>query len=122
MTIARLHRAGVMAVSGLILWCLAWEWFIAPLRPGGSWLMLKVIPLVAVLIVLVRAEARRRYYYQLSTLVIWFYFTEGVVRAWSDLLPLSRLMALGEVALSLLIFAVAAWYARRTATRPSQHH
>ena len=31
---------------GLFVLCIAWEWFIAPLRPGGSWMVLKGLPLL----------------------------------------------------------------------------
>ena len=30
----------------LIALCIAWETVLAPLRPGGSWLVLKVLPLL----------------------------------------------------------------------------
>ena len=38
--------AACAAWIGLILLGLAWELYLAPLRPGGSWLVLKVVPLL----------------------------------------------------------------------------
>lgn len=107
------HRAGVTLLLGLAAWCIAWEWFVAPIRPGGSWLVLKVIPLLLPLWTISTNAARRRYAYQWSTLVIWLYFAEGVVRAWSDISTISQLMALGEVLLSVGVFVAAVMFIRR---------
>ena len=52
------------------------------------------------------------YTLQWSSMVILLYFTEGVVRAWSDTAPLSRLMALGEIVLVCVYFACALLYLR----------
>jgi uncharacterized membrane protein len=46
-------------------------------------------------------------------MLILAYFTEGVMRAWSEA-GLSRSLALAEIALSLLFFAAAVSYARLT--------
>jgi uncharacterized membrane protein len=45
-------------------------------------------------------------------MVILIYFAEGAVRAWSDTSELSRMMALGEVALVCVYFACALLYLR----------
>jgi len=39
------RRLAVASLLALIALCLAWELWLAPLRPGGSWLALKVLPL-----------------------------------------------------------------------------
>ncbi len=39
------HTAAVASLAGLIAVSLAWELWLAPLRPGGSWLALKALPL-----------------------------------------------------------------------------
>jgi uncharacterized membrane protein len=101
------------SLISLIFLCLAWELWLAPLRPGGSWLVLKVLPL---LLPLRGILAGRRYTYQWSTLFIWIYFIEGVVRAWGDA-GVARQWAFAEVALSLMYFASAASYARLTGTK-----
>jgi uncharacterized membrane protein len=98
----------VSSLIGLIFLGLAWELWLAPLKPGGSWLVLKVLPLLAPLFGVLRGK---RYTFQWSTLLIWLYFTEGVVRAYSDSGAAARL-ALLEVVLSLAYFASAVAFLR----------
>lgn len=98
----------VGSVVGLILLGLAWELWLAPLRPGGSWLVLKVLPLFVPLPGLVR---RRLYTYRWVSLVVWLYFIEAVVRAWSDR-GLSAQLALVELALCLTLFAACVLHVR----------
>jgi len=102
-----------VSLIALIALCLAWEAWLAPLRPGGSALIVKVLPLLVPLFGVLRG---RRYTYQWSSMLIWFYFTEGAVRAWSDK-GLSAQLAWGEVALALVFFASASLYARLSHTR-----
>ena len=45
----------------------------------------------------------RMYTYRWLSLMVWLYFTEGVVRAWSDRAP-GNWLALLEVLLCLLLF------------------
>lgn len=103
----------VGSLLGLIALGLAWELWLAPLRPGGSWLALKVLPLCAPLAGLLR---HRMYTYRWVSLMVWFYFTEGVVRAWSDR-GLSAQLALLEIALCLSLFAACVLHVR-TRLRP----
>ena len=98
------------ALVALILVCLAWELWLAPLRPGGSYLALKAAPLALPLYGILFG---RRYTYQWSSMFVLGYFTEGVVRAWSER-GLSQSLALAEVALSTVFFAVVVAYARLT--------
>jgi uncharacterized membrane protein len=94
----------------LILLAAAWEAFLAPMRPGGSWLVLKVLPLLAALPGVLRG---RRYTVQWSTLVIWFYAAEGATRAYTDT-GLGSALALAELALALAYFwAAVAWLRRK---------
>ena len=99
----------VGSLVGLILLGLAWEMWLAPLRPGGSWLALKVLPLVVPLAGLMK---NRMYTYRWVSLMVWIYFTEGVVRAWSDSSGVGRILAGVEVALCLALFAACAWHVR----------
>jgi uncharacterized membrane protein len=112
-----LIRAAYLGASAslilLVLACLAWELWLAPLRPGGSWLVLKALPL---LLPLRGILAGRRYTYQWATLFIWPYFTEGVVRAWGDAGAARQFAAL-EIVLSLAFFVSAAAYARLAGKR-----
>lgn len=85
----------------LLLLCVLWEWLLAPLRPGGSWMILKALPL---LIPLRGVIKRDNYTMQWSSMLIWLYFTEGIVRANSDRLALSAVLAWAEAGLSLTFF------------------
>ncbi len=102
--------AALAALGGLILLCLAWELWLAPLRPGGSLLALKALPLALPLAGILKGK---RYTYQWSSLLILAYLAEGATRAWSDR-GLSQALAFGEVVLSLVFFAAVVSYARWT--------
>jgi uncharacterized membrane protein len=102
--------AAVGCLVALIFLCVAWELFLAPLRPGGSWLVLKVLPLMAPLFGVLRG---RRYTFQWSTLLIWLYAAEGATRAYTDT-GTSALLATLEFALSIGYFAAAVAYLKAT--------
>jgi len=97
------QRGASAALIGLIVLCVAWELWLAPLRPGGSWLVLKVLPL---LLILRGVLAGRNYALQCSVLLIWFYITEGLVRASTDA-GASMLLAGLEIALATVYFICA---------------
>ena len=100
-------RAAYLACCGtwiaLIFLGLAWELWLAPLRPGGSWLVLKILPLLVPLRGLLRGSA---YAQKWATLLVWAYFAEGLVRAMSDR-GLSATLGAVEAALALAFFATA---------------
>ena len=98
---------------GLIGLGLAWELFLAPLKPGGSWWVLKVLPLLAPLPGLLRGK---RYTVQWSTLLIWLYVAEGAARAMTDG-GLSSRLAAAQLLLAFGYFGAAVAYLK--ATRPS---
>ena len=43
----RLHLISSISLVLLIVLCILWELVLAPLRPGGSWMVIKVLPLFA---------------------------------------------------------------------------
>ena len=98
----------VGSVLGLIVLGVSWELWLAPLRPGGTWVAIKVLPLCVPLAGLLK---NRMYTYRWLSLVVWIYFTEGVVRAWSDR-GLSSRLAMIEVLLCLLLFAACVLHVR----------
>lgn len=98
-----LHRSTIALLTALIALCVAWELWISPLRPGGSWLVLKVLPLMILLPGVLRAS---NYALQWSVLLIWIYFTEGLVRATSES-GLSIPLGIAETALSVGYFICA---------------
>ena len=103
-----LQRTASGALVTLLLLCLAWELWLAPLRPGGSLLALKAAPLALPLPGILRA---RRYTYQWSSMLVLAYLAEGVVRAWSER-GASQWLAGAEIGASLAFFAAAVGYAR----------
>jgi uncharacterized membrane protein len=65
------------AFIDLFILCVCWEWFISPLRPGGSWLILKGIPLLFAIPGLWKGNV---YTMQWASMLILLYTTEGLVR------------------------------------------
>ena len=108
--IQKLRVGASISLIALILLALAWETILAPLKPGGSLLMLKTLPLLLPLFGILRGK---RYTYQWSCMFILIYFTEGVVRAWSDI-GLSAHLAMLEVVLTVVFFSCTIFYARLT--------
>jgi uncharacterized membrane protein len=106
--VAWTRGVAVGSLLGLIVLGLLWELWLAPLRPGGSWLVLKVLPLCIPLAGLLK---NRMYTYRWLSLMVWLYFTEGVVRAWSDKPPGNWLAGV-EIVLCLLLFAACAAHVR----------
>jgi uncharacterized membrane protein len=105
--------AGTSLIA-LILVCLAWEGWLAPLKPEGSMLILKALPLLLPLFGILKGH---RYTYQWACMFILLYFTEGVVRAWADH-GVSAGLAMVEILLTLSFFTCAIFYARLTRNLP----
>ena len=107
------HLQAIASISliTLILVCLAWEGWLAPLRPGGSLLILKAVPLLLPVFGILRGK---RYTYQWASMFILIYFTEGAVRAWSDSGMAAR-FGMIEVLLTLAFFVSTIYYARLSA-------
>jgi uncharacterized membrane protein len=97
----------IVACVSLALLCVLWEIRLAPIKPGGSWLALKALPICLVLPGLIK---KRLYSYQVLSLLILLYLAEGLVRATSDRLANSVLLAWGEVVVSLIIFVSVLMY------------
>jgi uncharacterized membrane protein len=93
-------------LAALTLLCIAWEWRLAPLRPGGSLLVLKAVPLAIALPGVLR---RRLYTLQWASMLVLLYFAEGIVRGMTDPAP-ANLLGWVEVALALGFFACALVY------------
>ena len=104
------YGVGVASFIALVVLCLAWELGLAPLRPGGSWLALKALPLIVPLKGIVRGKV---YTYRWAIMLVLAYFAEGCVRLYSERPPASTL-ALVEIVLSAAFFAAAIAYVRVT--------
>lgn len=108
--IKTLRLGAIISLITLIFLCLAWESILAPLKPGGSMLMLKAAILLIPLFGILRGK---RYTYQWASMFILLFFTEGVVRAWSDI-GLSAKLACAEIVLTVIFFICTIFYARLT--------
>lgn len=103
------YYGAVGSLLALIALCVAWELALAPLRPGGSWLVLKVVPLLLPL----RGVLKRNLYtLQWSSMLILLYLAEGTVRATSDRVPLSATLGWIETVLACIYFFCAILYVR----------
>ena len=106
--IRRTRIAAVALLLALVVLLVAWELWLAPVRPGGSWLALKALPLCLPLAGLLK---NRMYTYRWLSLMVWIYFCEGAVRAWSDRAP-SSYYALLEAILCVALFVACAMHIR----------
>jgi uncharacterized membrane protein len=95
------RRRAVALVGALALLELLWEVLLAPLRPGGSWLALKALPLALMWPSLARGSRRAR---QVMSLLLLPYFAEGVVRALTET-GRHALLAWAATGLALATFA-----------------
>lgn len=104
------YLAACISLIALIFLGLAWELRLAPLRPGGTGLAFKILPLLVPLFGVLHGK---RYTYKWSSLLILLYFTEGLVRFMTDAEP-GKWLALAEAVLSVTFFAAAIGYVRYT--------
>ena len=89
----------------LIVLCILWEAVLAPIKPGGSWAVIKVVPMLFALKGIWQA---RNYTMQWASMLVMLYFIEGVVRLNDK--GLSAYLAGLEIVLSLVAyFAILAY-------------
>ena len=103
-----LHISAVISLVGLIVLCTTWELVLAPLRPGGSWMAIKALPLLLPLAGVLRRDI---YTLQWASMMVHLYFIEGVVRAWSERGTVALLSSI-EIALSTVFFFCAIFFLR----------
>jgi uncharacterized membrane protein len=115
--IERMRLVTVLLTVALVVLGSAWETVLAPLRPGGSLLVLKVLPLLLVLPAFWSGRIRS---YQLWSMLILAYLCEGVVRGMSDG-GRSSLLGWIEAAFAVAIYAAILRYVtlRRRAAGPA---
>ena len=116
MTASRYQFITCASLIALIFLCLGWELWWAPLRQGGSWLVLKAVFLLAPLFGILRGK---RYTYKWLSLFIQFYILEGLTRATSDH-GLSQQLAIAESVLAIIIFVSVILYVRATRQAPEE--
>ncbi len=83
----------------LIVLCILWEAILAPIKPGGSWAVIKVLPMLFALKGIWQA---RNYTMQWASMLVMLYFIEGVVRLNDK--GLSAYLAGVEIVLSLVAY------------------
>jgi uncharacterized membrane protein len=101
------RRAAAVTWVALLLLAVLWEWLLAPLRPGGSWLLLKAVPLLLPLAGVLRGDVKIM---QWALLLVLLYIAEGSVRAADP--PPAGTLAMIEIALGLVFFIAAIVYLR----------
>lgn len=92
----------------LIVLTLLWEWRIAPIRDGGSWLMIKALPLTLFVSGCLKGKMRTM---QKLSLFVPFYMAEGIMRM-TDLSKISRTCALFEMIFSIALFMSVLFFIR----------
>ncbi len=113
------RNLAVGALLGLIALGLVWELWLAP--TGSRWLAFKVLPLVIPLAGLLK---HRLYTYRWVSLLVWLYFTEGIVRATG--VPTGAdggrtvLLAWCQVALCSILFIACATHVRWRLKHPQR--
>ena len=116
MTASRYQFIASASLIALIFLCLGWELWWAPLKPGGSWLVLKSVFLLAPLFGILRGK---RYTYKWLSLFIQFYVLEGLTRATSDH-GLSQQFAIVESMLAIILFITGILFVRATRPTPEE--
>jgi uncharacterized membrane protein len=104
-----LQRSAALSLFGLFLLCLLWEIWLAPLKPGGTLLFLKALPLAFAMRGVVRGSL---YTIQWASMLVLLYLMEGVVRVMSDPPGPSIMLAWVEIALSTIFFFSSIFYVR----------
>lgn len=106
--IAQLRILSLSLTLALIVLGVGWEWQWAPVRAGGSTLVIKVLPLCLALAGLLK---HKLYTYRWLSLLVWLYVAEGGVRLWSDT-GLGQQLAWLELLLGVALFVALASYIR----------
>ncbi len=116
----RWQQRAVALVGALALYAALWELWLAPLRPGGSWLALKAMPLACLWFPLARGNRRAR---QAASLVLPLYAGEGIVRALTEPSRHAYVAAIGTMlaiaALAAVLQSFRAEAGRSAAQRPA---
>jgi uncharacterized membrane protein len=103
---ARWAIGATLALVALIVLAVAWECWLAPLRPGGSAFVLKALPLACALPGVWR---RKLYTLQWTPMLVLLYMAEGIVRGMTDGATSARLGWI-EAALAVVFIGCALAY------------
>lgn len=86
----------------MIIFGISWEIWLNPLRPGGSMLWTKVLPLMLALPGLYKAKI---YTFQWLSLLVWLYVCEALVRVYT-IQKVEILLSIIWLVLSLTLFVI----------------
>ena len=106
---AALQRSAAVSLFGLFFLCLLWEIWLAPLKPGGTLLFLKALPLAFAMRGVLRGSL---YTIQWASMLVLLYLMEGVVRVMSDPPGPSIVVAWIEIVLATIFFFCSIFYVR----------
>jgi len=104
-----LHRVAGVSLLGLLCLCVVWEIWLAPLKPGGTLLFLKALPLAFAVRGVVRGSL---YTIQWASMLVLLYLMEGVVRVMSDPPGPSITLAWIEIVCAAAFFFSSIFYVR----------
>ena len=104
-----LQRSAAVSLFGLFFLCLLWEIWLAPLKPGGTLLFLKALPLAFAMRGVLRGSL---YTIQWASMLVLLYLMEGVVRVMSDPPGPSIVLAWIEIVLATIFFFSSIFYVR----------
>lgn len=90
----------IFFIIAMSIWCILWEGHLAPIGKDSSLLILKGLPIIIPIFGLLRNSIKT---YQYTLLLLLPYFIEGVFRGYAEN-GIHRLMAIGEIIISLLIY------------------
>lgn len=102
------RRLTFLSMTALAVLCIAWETWLAPVRPGAWALALKAAPILLALRGIATGHLRT---YQWWSMLILAYLAEGLVRGVGDQPP-SNWLAWAEVALAACAYAGILGYCR----------
>ena len=92
----------LVLVISMIIFGISWEIWLNPLRPGGSMLWAKVLPLMLALPGLYKA---RIYTFQWLSLLVWLYVCEALVRVYTTQ-KIEILLSIIWLLMSLSLFII----------------
>ncbi len=102
----RWHAIAFFSAALLCLLCIGWEWLGAPLKLGGTLMVLKCLPLALCLKGLWRGKL---YVLQVTSMLVLLYMSEGVIRGIGDT-GASQYYAWAEFVLSWICFFACLFY------------
>tara|TARA_B100001094_G_C17610856_1_gene521160 strand:- start:107 stop:481 length:375 start_codon:yes stop_codon:yes gene_type:complete len=94
--------SALIVVISMIIFGILWEIWLNPLRPGGSMLWTKVLPLMLALPGLYKAKI---YTFQWLSLLVWLYVCEALVRVYTTQ-KVEILLSIIWLVLSLTLFVI----------------